>query len=578
MRTCKLLILVAVMARSGQLLSAQELPAVSGQWKIRKGDDPSWSDVHLNDSVWETIPVGKPWETAFGNYDGYGWYRKHITIPQEIAKSPAFTKYRALQLALGAIDDVDSTWFNGQKIGSTGSFPDDYRTAWDKPRTYTVPSSAIRWGADNVIAVRVYDRNGAGGMVSGPYKLQFATSNIPSRFLEPDNNGIIRDDKLNFGATLMNEFDTNVTNKVRWTVTTDQRQQLARESVEAVIPANDKLTLPCPFAPLQPGFYHFKCELFDEGRAAGAKTQCLGLNPELVTSKLTREADFDEFWARTKKDLANVKPEFRLTRAPKFDSNAHEVYEVEMRSLGNIRVRGWYQKPKAAGKHPALLRVPGYTQAMYPMEEVTENVAILSFNVRAHGNSQQDVSGKPADYWVRGLDDKDDYFYRGCYADCIRAVDFLESREEVDASRIGITGASQGGGLSLATAALDSRITACAPDIPFLCDWIRYFKVTESPEIHEWIAEQPERSWESTLKTMSYFDALNLADKITCPVFLGLGLQDEVCPPATVFSVYNRLNVPKEFRVYPDAGHWVGPPHHQLKRDWLWKQLKCGSS
>ena len=246
-----------------------------------------------------------------------------------------------------------------------------------------------------------------------------------------------------------------------------------------------------------------------------------------------------------------------------------------MRSLGNVRVGGWYQKPKAAGQHPALLRVPGYTQAMFPMEEVTENVAILSFNVRAHGNSQQDIKGQPTDYWIRGLDNKEGYFYQGCYADCVRAIDFLQSREEVDASRIGVTGASQGGGLSLATAALDSRITACAPDIPFLCDWVRYFKTTESPEIHEWIAENPERTWESTLRTMSYFDVLNLADRIRCPVFLGLGLQDEVCPPATIFSVYNRLNVPKkEFHIYPKAGHWVGAPHHQLKRDWLWKQLR----
>ena len=239
-----------------------------------------------------------------------------------------------------------------------------------------------------------------------------------------------------------------------------------------------------------------------------------------------------------------------------------------MFSLGGVRVRGWYEKPTTGPPSAGLLRVPGYGQDMQPTGS-SDPLAVFSFNVRGHGNSQDDVSGMPQDYWLRGLDDKQGYYYQGAYADCVRAIDFLASRPEVDATRIAVTGGSQGGGLSLVTAALDQRISLCAPDIPFMCDWVRYFKISDWPEIDNWIQAQPHRSWAKTLRTMSYFDALNLASRIRCPVFCGLGLQDDTCPPATIFAVYNRLSVAKEYHIYPHAVHWVSERHHIKRRQWI---------
>ena len=123
--------------------------------------------------------------------------------------------------------------------------------------------------------------------------------------------------------------------------------------------------------------------------------------------------------------------------------------------------------------------------------------------------------------------------------------------------------------MSLATAALDPRIRLCAPDIPFLCDWKKYFKTGNWTEVDAWIKADRDRSLERALRTMSYFDTLNLADRIRCPVFLGVGLQDDVCPPETIFSVYNRIASSKEFRVYPEAQHWVGASHDQERYRWI---------
>lgn len=162
--------------------------------------------------------------------------------------------------------------------------------------------------------------------------------------------------------------------------------------------------------------------------------------------------------------------------------------------------------------------------------------------------------------------------------DCVRAVDFLVSRPEVDAKRIAVTGASQGGGLSLITAALDKRISLCVPDIPFLCNWDKYFKASHWPEMDQWIAAKPERSWATTLRTMSYFDALNFASEIQCPVFVGLGLQDTVCPASTIFAVYNRVQGPKEYRVYPHAGHDLAATGHEAeKHAWLRRHFEQGN-
>ncbi|MCP3693364.1 MAG: acetylxylan esterase [Planctomycetaceae bacterium] len=298
----------------------------------------------------------------------------------------------------------------------------------------------------------------------------------------------------------------------------------------------------------------------------------LGYAPEKIFSVSTREADFEEFWNQARQELEQVDPQFAVIPQPSANDARVDLYEVRMRSLGNVRVAGWYEVPRKPGRYPAILRVPGYGQNMRPIDRF-EDMVVFSFNVRGHGNSQQDVKGRPQDYWIRGLDDKQDYYYRGAYLDCLRAVDFLVSRPEVDAKRIAIMGGSQGGGFSFATAALDPRIAASAPDIPFMADFVRYFQTSNWPEMDQWIAAKEKRTWPRTLRTLSYFDTMNLAPWIRCPVFMGVGLQDPICPPSTNFTLYNRVPGKKRYRVYPFSGHGVGAGHRELVFRWLREQL-----
>ncbi|NQV32163.1 MAG: acetylxylan esterase, partial [Phycisphaeraceae bacterium] len=303
------------------------------------------------------------------------------------------------------------------------------------------------------------------------------------------------------------------------------------------------------FMPPGPGFYHVVCTLNNSVK----KTMVLGYDPEKIKSPMTREADFDEFWKKRKQVLSSVDPEFKMTKNDR-STDRVDVYLVEMQSYGHVTIRGWYTVPKTPGPHPAILSVPGYTSTMWPYVKRT-HVATLALNPRGHGNSKDDLDPKGEEYMFIGFDaaHPENYIYAGAYMDCVRAVDFLVSRPEIDRSRIGVEGGSQGGGLAFATAALDARIVFCAADIPWLGDWVGYLEAAQwaHDNYPKLMAVNPGLTFAGINRHLSYFDTMNMAEWITCPVLMSVGLQDDVCPPRTSFAPYNAVKSKKDYRVYP---------------------------
>lgn len=151
-------------------LQAQDLAITEG-WKFMTGDQPAWSAPTFNDSSWASIHVGASWETqGYTNYDGFGWYRLHIVIPTSI-KEKAFLK-ESLRLDMGKIDDGDEVYLNGFLIGRNAGRGGSIQSgSYDLQRSYTLPLNdpRIHWDKENVIAVRVYDGGGDGGMYDGKY-------------------------------------------------------------------------------------------------------------------------------------------------------------------------------------------------------------------------------------------------------------------------------------------------------------------------------------------------------------------------------------------------------------------------
>ena len=409
-------------------------------------------------------------------------------------------------------------------------------------------------------------------------------SNSPSYGEEPspilvrivptnDNNGIFKAKQpITLDVHLENRKNKEFETLITCSLTTDEDNFVYSISEKHIITPKSKFIRKFRFNVKGPGFYKVivKCA-WEEGITN--QTMQLGYDPESVRPPLTKGPDFESFWKESINSLRQVDPQFELIHSSEKSTPSLNVYEVKMRSFGGTRIRGWYEVPNKEGPFPAALRLPGYGQNMRPVG-IFKDIALLSLNPRGHGNSQEDIKAVPKNYWIRGLDDKELYYYRGAYMDCVRGIDFICSREEINKKKIAVFGGSQGGGLSFATAALDPRVSLCAPVVPFLANWKKYFKTSDWPEMNEWIESKEERTWEKTLETLSYFDSMNLATRIQCPVFMGVGLQDPVCPPATNFAALNHTKGQKKYQVYARANHSLGPTHQERVRDWIRENFK----
>jgi hypothetical protein len=149
---------------------------LKGKWKFSIGDNILWSQENFNDDDWESIYVPSPWEDqGFYGYDGYAWYRKSFVIPADMEN-------KEMYLYLGYVDDVDEVYVNGNLVGSTGSFPPNFSTAYNAFRKYYLPKDFLRVDKENVISVRVYDAQLAGGIVSGEVGIFAETNPIPFEY------------------------------------------------------------------------------------------------------------------------------------------------------------------------------------------------------------------------------------------------------------------------------------------------------------------------------------------------------------------------------------------------------------
>ena len=327
---------------------------------------------------------------------------------------------------------------------------------------------------------------------------------------------------------------------------------------------------------LDPGFYIFSVDLASEG---SVKTHnfAIGVRPEEIVSPPDRADDYDNYWMRARRELDAVDPQFSLIRQDSLCTDTHEHFLVEMRSLGNVLIRAWYIRPVKNGVYPAILHVPSFASTMgpdnlFPMDDMV----VLGINIRGQGYSHDALPIYPG-YLRHHVTDKEQYIYRGAYMDCVRAVDFLYSRDEVDTSRVVVEGGSQGGALCFATAALDNkRIDLCVPNCPFLSDFRDYFKLAEWPAnvFLEYFDKHPEISENEVYNTLSYIDIKNLAPWIKAPVLMSIGLMDLTCPPHINFAAYNQLTAPKKYLVYPYSGHGLpSSKYTQVKYNYIRKEL-----
>lgn len=282
----------------------------------------------------------------------------------------------------------------------------------------------------------------------------------------------------------------------------------------------------------------------------------------------TKQPDFDGFWLKTLEELAAVPVEYRLTPYPSYPARGIKVYEISFSGYNNAHICGYLALPDSPGPHPGLVTYHGYNWGAEGNVHDAANWALhgyatLHMLVRGQqGGSTDNVTashGHTAGWMSKGILSPEEYYYRAVYMDAVRAVEVLASMEEVDGSRIGVTGGSQGGGLTLAAAALSRIPRVAVADYPYLSDFNRAIDITpQGPynELNEFFRRYSSPEIESKARTtLTYFDMINLAPRIQCHTLITVGLVDEITPPSTIFAAYNHLECPKEILVFRYFGH-----------------------
>lgn len=279
---------------------------------------------------------------------------------------------------------------------------------------------------------------------------------------------------------------------------------------------------------------------------------------------LTRRKDFDAFWSRTLK-AALAQPLGAVFEPHPYPARGVRVRRATFDGFEGGRIAGWLLEPETPGRHPALVVYHGYSGrspgVFHLLPWALQGFVVLGVDCRGQCGGSTDAAVYPEGhcpgYMTAGILDKETYYYRYVYADGVRAVELVASLDTVDAGRIGVTGVSQGGGLSLAAAALaPNRVKLTGPCVPYLCHYGRAIEIAEYPyrEISDYVRSWPDR-YETVLETLSYFDNLNLADRIRGRALVSVGLWDVICPPSTIYAVINRMKCPTEVLVCPCTGH-----------------------
>ena len=327
---------------------------------------------------------------------------------------------------------------------------------------------------------------------------------------------------------------------------------------------------------LEPGFYAAVLSLVNkDGSKVEIDRTNLGFNPEQIVSDQDKQPDFDAFWEQTLAELAAVAPDYKFTLLEDHSNDVRKSYRVDMKSLGGEQVSGLLLLPTAEGKYPAVISYMGYGSDVW-YADPSSNPDRIEFMLCIRNQAFNRVPGEKDDWCTRGLGDEYAYYYRGAFADAVRAIDFVCSLPQTDTERVVAYGESQGGALTLVAASLDHRLKAIAPSAPFLNDYKDYFVLADWPG-NWYIQAAKERgiSDEDLYKSLSYFDVKNFTDRIQCPVLMAIGLQDTVCPPHTNFAGYNHIGTEKSWICYPAAGHnvWQQEGWPVAKEDFLKKFL-----
>lgn len=306
-------------------------------------------------------------------------------------------------------------------------------------------------------------------------------------------------------------------------------------------------------------------------------------------SAVTQPEDFAAFWQETLAEARAIGGDVSMVPA-ETTLKAVEVFDVTFPGFGGHPVKGWLMLPQARqGKLPLVVQYVGYGGgrgfAHEGLHWAASGFAYFRMDTRGQGSgwstgATPDPVGSTSQLpglMTKGVLDKNDYYYRRLFTDGVRAIDALIGQDFVDAERVAVCGGSQGGGIALAVAGIDSRVKAAMPDVPFLCDFPRAVRTAgRDPygEIVRFLAQHRDKK-DVVFATLRYFDGVNFARQSKAAALFSVALMDDICPPSTVYGAFKAYaGTDKTILEYEFNNHEGGGPFQEREQmAWLSKRF-----
>lgn len=287
--------------------------------------------------------------------------------------------------------------------------------------------------------------------------------------------------------------------------------------------------------------------------------------------------DFDLYWDRALEEMKAVDAQVELVSS-EFQVPFADCYHLYFTGVRGARIHCKYVKPKNVHEpHPAIIQFHGYTvnsgEWAGLLSFASLGYSVIAMDVRGQGGYSEDTGGVKGNthhgHIIRGLDNDgaNDLLFRHIYLDTAQIAQIVMDLPEVDEEKVIATGWSQGGGLTLACAALEPRIKKVAPVYPFLSDYKRVWEMDLAKDAYHELKTyfrhfDPQHKRENEIFTkLGYIDIQHLAPRIKADVLMAVGLMDTVCPPSTQFAAFNKIQSSKRYELYPDFGHEELPGH-----------------
>lgn len=328
----------------------------------------------------------------------------------------------------------------------------------------------------------------------------------------------------------------------------------------------------------KPGFRDLRLSVTDNGQKYLHHVK-VGFSPEKLQPYVKEPADFLDFWAKAVAEDKKFPLTYSMEPVEKYTTDKMTCQLVKLQITPDGKsMYGYLFIPEGGGRYPAVMTPPGagVKTIKDPMiHRYYGEGGVIRIETEIHGlHPELSEAEFAAERKVRGdylkfdLDDPDKYYMKDVYLGCRRFLDLLTSLPEWDGKNLFTQGGSQGGALAITTAMLDDRVNGCVANHPALSDMTGYLGDKTGGYPHHF-RKNPSEATPEKIRTLEYYDVVNFARHLKCPVRMTWGFNDNTCPPTTSYEVFNVITAPKEALLTPINEHWTTVSTERGHYDWI---------